>query len=983
MSARARILPLAVALFASACGVNVTRGGGNDSGPTATACTSDLDCALTDHCDLPSNTCQPGPGPAVDAGPCTRDEDCAKGLVCVKSTGVCVMPTPVDAGDYDAGTPPACAPGLEVSCGVSKLGECRLGISRCDPTDAGSYAFGPCVGEVDPTPEICDGKDNNCNGLADEGLPDLSCGVGACLRTVPGCVNGLPNTCTPGLGQPETCDGLDNDCNGLIDDGLPPTASCGVGVCARSIAACVVGVPQACMPGSPGAEVCNGRDDDCNGLVDDGFGVTTCGQGACQRSIQTCVGGQLQTCTPGLGSAEICNAVDDDCNGLVDDGLGAVSCGVGACARTVPRCIGGTLQTCTPGTPTVEVCDGLDNNCNGSVDEGLGSISCGVGACARTVLACAGGVPQTCTPGAPTAEVCDGRDNNCNGQTDEGFGLVTCGVGICQRTVNSCVSGIAQTCVPGTPGPTELCNGVDDNCNGVVDEGCLCTDGQSRNCYSGPAGTNNVGRCHGSTQLCSGGAWPATCAGEVLPGTEVCNGVDDDCNGATDEGLGNISCGLGACARTVAACSGGTAQSCTPGVPVPEVCNGIDDNCNGIVDDGLGVASCGTGACARSVPTCAGGVPQTCVPGAPSPEVCDNVDNNCNGVVDDGLGTLSCGVGACARTTPACNGGVTMTCIPGNPSAEVCNGVDDNCNGVVDDGLGSKTCGVGACLRTVSACSGGVSQTCTPGSPQAETCNGLDDDCNGVVDNGVCGPVGVCPGNQTVNPNTTVTLNTNASSPVGRPVTCNWTVVSRPSTANGTFTNGTSCTSAQYFADVVGTHQLRFTVTDSAGLTSSCDVSITVNPLGDLWVELTWSVPNDMDLHLLHPLAGSSHVASSWHTQPYDCDYLNKTPSWDAPGTADDPSLDRDDIPGQGPENTRINVPNTTHLYTIGVHMFSWLASPTPVTATVRLYCGGALVTTQSRTFATVKDMWVVGTVQFNGGPSCVFTPDGYVLNAP
>jgi hypothetical protein len=242
--------------------------------------------------------------------------------------------------------------------------------------------------------------------------------------------------------------------------------------------------------------------------------------------------------------------------------------------------------------------------------------------------------------------------------------------------------------------------------------------------------------------------------------------------------------------------------------------------------------------------------------------------------------------------------------------------------------------------------------------------------------------------NQTVIPNSNITLNTTAMSPVGRPLSCAWSVVSRPATSNGMFTNGTSCTSAGYFADVVGAHQLRFTVTDSTGLVSTCDVTITVLPLGDLWVELTWDKNNDIDLHLQHPLAGNSHTAAAWSQAAapiaYDCAWNNKIPSWDVTGTSDDPSLDRDDITAKGPENTRINVPSTAHLYTIGIHMFSYAAA-SPVTATVKVYCGGQLKTTQTHVFSTLKQMWVMGTVNFNGAGAagCFFTFDGTTLQVP
>ena len=121
-----------------------------------------------------------------------------------------------------------------------------------------------------------------------------------------------------------------------------------------------------------------------------------------------------------------------------------------------------------PGAP--ESCNGIDDNCDGQTDEGLNTTTtCGTGACTRTVFDCFNGTPQTCTPGGPSVETCNGIDDDCDGAVDEDLPPVTCGVGACSRSVTACIGGVPQTCVPGTPGP-EVCNAIDDDCNGLIDD---------------------------------------------------------------------------------------------------------------------------------------------------------------------------------------------------------------------------------------------------------------------------------------------------------------------------------------------------------------------------------------------------------------------------------------------------------------------------------------------------------------------------------
>ena len=707
-------------------------------GADAACCSTSAGCrdiGGDEVCDGLDNDCDGEVDERVTPGP---QDLCLANGVCVGTVPVCRGP----AGwvcDYPAGYESVrerTCDGLDNDCDGGRddrddlfffdvIGQrCGEAVGACEEGTVACVAGEvSCQGATNPTVELCDGLDNDCDGAADEvedllgaGIIGARCGdtdAGECQFGVLSCPAG-DIVCT-GLTVPaiERCDGLDNDCDGATDEEFRDIgadslgAPCGPGAeddCGGSVICSADGgrtccsTDEACNPAfEPGQELCDHRDNDCDGSIDEGFGIGLfCeGIGACGPGRRECDDDPNATrCDthPGgtayAGRPEQCNGDDDDCDGVADDGFEVGGVGIGGGCVGVGQCPDGTIE-----------CVGTDSS-----------------ACSTNP----GGNSYVAVP-----DVCDTLDNDCDGQADEGFlwqgtsvGGACNGIGECGEGVVECADAQTPTCSTNPDGSdsqveVDDCDGVDNDCDSSIDEALLDM----------PCALQD-GVCLGSLRLCGAEAGWLDCDvaryfahdPAYREAVDACDGLDNDCNGAIDEPFGDLGddCvgGIGECARGgVRQCTpDGSATQCDaqPGAPEQEVCDGDDNDCDMLTDEAedLTPELCANqaGVCQGSAKSCGGQAGWLVCDSArfaahsesfeEVEAACDDADNDCDGDTDEAFGTLGqaceAGQGICeAAGERVCNvdgDGTACDAVEGDPADdEACNDLDDDCDGEVDE----------------------------------------------------------------------------------------------------------------------------------------------------------------------------------------------------------------------------------------------------------------------------------------------------------
>jgi hypothetical protein len=846
-------------------------------------------------------------------------------------------PGMVDCNDYDSGVYPGMTMDAKLNCGGKEGGVGSAGMLACSLRGA-CRRYYEDVG-VTGTARVASfaqvAGDADCNGVAYEGCPPASCDADG---------DGWPNAnagCNP--------NNVAIDCNDMDPTTYPGAPDkCGDGKAQNCVADMPCGSLDKDGDGYIGSydcddtnaavhpwatEVCNGIDDDCDGLVDEGNPdpsgaplvqagkVTACTDsnvGECGKTKGTCVcsasvenvkydpngnrlfcpgenppGAQKPPHCYGAGqpqpqSCDATNPKDDDCDGRVDapDGVNLAAkgmpCGISvgqckagivvACDKTQTNCFESFGRTppstawyvCSTGTvcPQAELCNGLDDDCDGQL---AGSA-----------------IPPI--PGLPTI---DERDHD----SDHYIACGTC-AGLPLATGLLGCNDCDDTNPNVHPGAKELCNNINDACDpgwapNTVDGKDECPGSMNPNCCSSQAACRNLATDFNNCTACGNACSALTAnacggAGCMCGGSTACTtgnwcnaGACNPCNTNGHCGLLCVNCGAGAVCKTDGSgctqcntdgdCDGnhycmGGACLLRQGQGGP--C-GADDQCVG----GGTSLFCTDGRCCTSSPAACNGCKMcnssgTCVNVAAGQDphstctanlaACQNANCDGNGGCNDANGTV-CVAQACSsgqQTVSTCQGGsctaaAPVTCAPyicsGNACLTSCGGSDANCVGgyycagntcTLKKGLGSgcsagNQCGSNNCVDGVCCSSSSCGQclncaagsgmctavvtngddltpnTCTGASTcdamgacklkDGQGCGGGTACASGFCVNGVCcnsscnGGAPACSGNSVV-PNTCSTGNCNVT-----PTNCNANYTCDP---NPTPTCATSCTCA-------------------------------------------------------------------------------------------------------------------------------------------------------------------------------------------
>ena len=472
----------------------------------------------------------------------------------------------------------------------------------CDDADDGVYP---------DAPETCDDVDNDCDDVIDDGTSafdddgDCYCESGTCAGSIrASCTSVVAGDCDDddedvSPAETETCNGVDDDCDGSTDEGVTSTWYAdtdgdGYGDAGVTSSAC----------SAPTGYVSN--DDDCD---DDAASVSPAG-------------------------TESCNEVDDDCDGSVeegvtttyyadddDDGYGDASSSVAACSAPTGTVLND--DDCDDSDDAIspagtEVCDDDDNDCDGTVDEASATDAAtwyydgdedGYGRTTRTSVACdapdgyvalgtdCNDANDAINPGA--TEVCDSKDNDCDGTTDEADASdVTTwyrdadgdGYGVSSTTSVSCSAPTGYVATSGdcndgsssiSPGATEICDSVDNDCDGYTDEGVTTT-------YYRDADGDGYGTSATSKAACSAPV------GYVASSTD-CDDTDATLSPATVWYIDYDGDGYGSSSRTATQCAqpsgyvsndddcNDSSSSAYPGAT--ETCDSADNDCDGYTDE--------------------------------------------------------------------------------------------------------------------------------------------------------------------------------------------------------------------------------------------------------------------------------------------------------------------------------------------------------------------------------------------------------------